>query len=356
MIKLKVNRLKQIIFLIFFFFAYSSLFLFMDCHALTSQDFTIRDPNILFYDNTYYLTGTTSWDGFIGYSSTDLVNWNSHGLIYERNSGAPWAQKLYWAAEFYHANDKFYLFFTAINDTNHRGTGVAIADSPLGPYIDLIDHPLTPPEYHCLDGHPFRDTDGKYYLFYVYEWINEGANGIGELWVQEMKSDFTELLGSPISLFKGGDAKWSNGVVDGPSMLYYSNKYFLFWSSFNQYHYGQYSVGYAYSDSILGPYTQSSEPIITTDGGHSTWFIQQDTGKLMITYHAPNAGPERVQIKELLWDDLHQKWKVNPPDNWGFLGPYPEIMIDIGIYISIAVAGALFVIIIVMRKTKWSKT
>jgi len=225
----------------------------------------------------------------------------------------------------------------------------------MGPYMDLIGHSLTPPQFHCLDGHPFRDIDGKYYLFYVYEWINPEAEGIGELWVQEMSSDFTQLLGTPISLFKGGDARWSGGVVDGPSMLYANNKYYLFWSSFNQYHYGHYSVGYAYSDSIFGPYTQSQQPLMTTDGGHSSWFIEQSSGKRMIVYHSPNRGPERVQIKELLWDDADNKWYVEPPEDLGIFGPYPEIVFSILLYGAIGLVCFITVIFVSLPLVKRNK-
>ena len=42
--------------------------------GLNIEDFWIRDPNILYHNGTYYMTGTTEpWGGFLGYSSTDLV-------------------------------------------------------------------------------------------------------------------------------------------------------------------------------------------------------------------------------------------------------------------------------------------
>ncbi len=117
------------------------------------------------------------------------------------------------------------MFFTAYKDGGIRGTGVAVSDSITGPYIDFIPESLTPKEEHCLDGHLYRHPNGYLYFYYVFEWIN---NGTGEMWVQKISEDFTTLLGTFKSLFKGGDAKWSNGVVDEPSMLYYQGTYYLF--------------------------------------------------------------------------------------------------------------------------------
>lgn len=120
------------------------------------------------------------------------------------------------------------------------------------------------------------------------------------MWIQPISSDYTTLLGNHTALFQGGDAKWSSVVVDGPSMLYINQTFFLFWSSFNQYYNGKYCCGYAKASNLFGPYTQSEEPVIWNDGGHSSWFYRNDTGQLQITYHEPNGGnEERAQIRQL---------------------------------------------------------
>ena len=229
--------------------------------SLTLDEIWIRDPNIIHYNGTYYMTGTTTGDGFLGYSSTDLVHWEAQGYIYQRNSSSIWALQYFWAPEMVYKNGSFFLFFTANSSTYKRATGVAIADNPMGPYTDLCTNPLTPPEWECLDGHLFTDNDGKEYLIFVHEWTDAE---FGEMWMQEISSDYTSLVGEKTYLFKGTDASWSNIVVDGPSMLYKDGIYYLFWSSFGK---RGYNVGYAYADELNGPYFQSKHVVIQDDGG-----------------------------------------------------------------------------------------
>lgn len=286
--------------------------------GLSLDDIWIRDPCIMFHDGTYYITGTTSPDGFLGYSSTDLVSWTLHGFIYERNVSNQWAQQLFWAPEFVEKDGTFYLFFTANSSTRKRATGVAVASHPMGPYVDLGTDPLTPSEWQCLDGHVFRDPAGsgdREYLIFVHEWLDTGT---GEMWIQEISPDYTTLVGEKTMLFRGGDASWSNDVVDGPSMIHHEERYFLFWSSFR----GGYNAGYAESASLLGPYVQSPRPVITGDGGHTTWFRRDGTGDLLVTYHRPNGGGlERARVQELFF--RHGAWFVD-------LGPEVPASLGLG--------------------------
>jgi arabinan endo-1,5-alpha-L-arabinosidase len=260
--------------------------------TLRLEDIWIRDPNILYHDGMYYLTGTTAGDGFLGYSSTDLVFWTAIGHIYTRNASSTWAQFDFWAPEQVFKDGQFYLFFSGKTATTNRSTGVAVATSPTGPYVDLAMNPLTPPEWNCLDGHLFRDDDGSDYFIYSHEWV-DFPSGAGEFWIQPISADYSTLIGEKTYLFRGRDAAWSGGVTDGPSMLKLDATYYLFWSSSHD----GYCCGYASSRSVLGPYTQSLNPTISNDGGHSTWFRRNGTGELLVTYHQPNGGGrERAQI------------------------------------------------------------
>jgi beta-xylosidase len=142
----------------------------LSANQLTLADIWIRDPNICFFNGTYYMTGTTTPnDGFLCYSSKDLENWNAEGYIYQRNASSLWAQMDFWAAEFVQKGNNFYLFFSARTNTTERGTGVAISAShtPLGPFYDLNPYQLTPLEDDCLDGHLYQAPNGSEYLIYV---------------------------------------------------------------------------------------------------------------------------------------------------------------------------------------------
>jgi beta-xylosidase len=296
-----------------------NLFTFFQVQASNQEDYLtldqipIRDPNILLWNGTYYLTGTTSVEGFLGYSSVDSTHWSAHGFIYFRNTSNYWAQRQFWAPEMHEREGKFYLFFTAISENHSRATGVAVADHPLGPYVDLTPDPLTPAGLDCLDGHPFTAPNGTIYLYYSREWIQYRVHGVGEMWVQELAPDYTHLIGSPVTLFKGTDAPGGNVVVDGPWMVYAHGRYYLFWSSFDSRYDGKYCIGYAIADSPLGPFKIEPKTTVRSDGGHCTIFRDKND-LLKITYHQPNAGPERTRIKDLRWNTFKEHWEVIPQE------------------------------------------
>ncbi|MHA1681920.1 MAG: family 43 glycosylhydrolase [Promethearchaeota archaeon] len=303
-------------------------------YPLKLEDIWIRDPNIIFFNGMYYMTGTTASDGFLGYSSPDLVNWQAHGHIYTRNASSTWALRDFWAPEMVHRDGKFYLFFSAKTDATKRGTGVAVSNNPMGPYVDLMADPLTLPAWECLDGHLFSDIggSGKEYLIFVHEWVELE---FGEMWIQEINENYTQLVGSPVYLFKGSDAPWSNKVVDGPSMLRYNGIYYLFWSSFSN----GYGCGYAESHDLLGNYTQSVTRVISKDGGHSTYFRLNGTGDLMITFHRPNGGGmERAEVKKLIY--RKNRWFID-------IGPcihpiffvFPLAFVSLGCYMFLKKVG-----------------
>ncbi|MHA1698123.1 MAG: family 43 glycosylhydrolase [Promethearchaeota archaeon] len=274
---------------------------------MSLDEIWIRDPNIHYSEGKYYMTGTTApSSGFLGYSSPDLEHWKLEGYIYQKNESNKWASSNFWAPEIVQREGKHYLFFTGIAQDTKRGTGVAIADTPAGPFVDLSPDPLTPKDWHCLDGHLFKDIDGKEYLIFVHEWID---GPFGEMWIQQINENYTSLVGNKTYLFKGTDAPWSNVVVDGPAMIYHEGVYYLFWSSYNND--DGYCCGYAYSQSILGPYHQSAKPVIRFDGGHVTIFHENGTERLLITFHRPNSGGlERAKIRELRFTD--GQWTIPP--------------------------------------------
>ena len=78
----------------------------------------------------------------------------------------------YWAPEVYEVKGKFYLFYSAqwkVNPSHELENfriGVAVADSPLGPFIDLANRPVFDPGYPVIDANVLFDTDGKAYLYY----------------------------------------------------------------------------------------------------------------------------------------------------------------------------------------------
>jgi beta-xylosidase len=108
------------------------------------------------------------------FSSSDLVHWVDHGpsLSVDKLS---WADNYAWAPDAAYKNGKYYLIFPAGNGTKDRqnpenstkwmGIGVAVSDSPTGPFKDAIGAPLWKTPY-ANDPSLFIDDDGKAYLYF----------------------------------------------------------------------------------------------------------------------------------------------------------------------------------------------
>ncbi len=71
----------------------------------------IADPSVLFIDGTYYLYGTSAGDGFLCWSSDNLVDWQPLGYAYQRTE-VSWGKSTYWAPEVIAYRGKFYMVFS----------------------------------------------------------------------------------------------------------------------------------------------------------------------------------------------------------------------------------------------------
>ena len=138
------------------------------------------DPYVLQTNGMYYMYGTGGGaeKGFSAYSSKDLINWKPEGQVYFHNNKNGWSDPksawngAYWAPEVYEVNGKYYLFYSAQwkhnpnNEVENFRIGVAVADKPGGPFIDLTDQPIFDPGYPIIDANVFFDGNGKAYLYY----------------------------------------------------------------------------------------------------------------------------------------------------------------------------------------------
>jgi beta-xylosidase len=108
------------------------------------------DPHLTSFNGRYYLYPTT--DGYAGWSGTyykafsspDLVNWTDHGVILDHGPDVTWADTSAWAPAVAAKNGRYYLYFSgglASGDTS-KHIGVAVADSPTGPFRDALGRPL----------------------------------------------------------------------------------------------------------------------------------------------------------------------------------------------------------------------
>lgn len=277
--------------------------------------FPAADPFILRASNGLYYLYCTHEDGsgFPVRSSHDLVTWTDHGLALSA-SHARWGTGCFWAPECYEIGDRYYLFYSADWAYNPTGAlenfriGVAVADTPTGPFEDMADRPLFDPGYPVIDANVYEE-DGRFYLYYSRCCYEHRVNGLEESWIYgvELLPDFTGILGEPVLLLRPEQAwegrsaaatgrRWNEG-----SFLMKHGKTYVMTYSANFFGGPDYAVGYAVAEHPLGPYAKAAEnPILERGGdvtgtGHSCMFDGPDGG-LMIAYHGrtEQTGQARV--------------------------------------------------------------
>ena len=80
---------------------------------------------------------------YLCYSTKDLVNWNYEGVVMNMKDVSWGDAKSAWAGQVVKHNGKYYLYFCSWDKTSEgrQSIGVAVADSPTGPFRD-IGHPV----------------------------------------------------------------------------------------------------------------------------------------------------------------------------------------------------------------------
>uniref|UniRef100_F4C2R5 Glycoside hydrolase family 43 n=1 Tax=Sphingobacterium sp. (strain 21) TaxID=743722 RepID=F4C2R5_SPHS2 len=310
------------------------------------------DPYVLHVaGDKYYMYGTggVAKNGFAAYSSTDLVNWKDEGQVFYAGNPNGWSDSTaawngaYWAPEVYAHNGKFYLFYSAQwsdnpgKEVENFRIGVAVADKPTGPFVDLTDKPIFDPGYPIIDANVLFDDSGKIYLYYsrccykhpveseVATWAKKKGwfDTIEESWVYgvELKPDFSGVIGEPVLLLRppvemsDKQAEWESRSVtskevnrrwtEGSAIFKKGDTYYMMYSA-NYFGGKNYAVGYATSKSPLGPFTKAANnPVlqknsehggVVTGTGHNSVTYSPDGKEMFCVYHARtlSTGEERV--------------------------------------------------------------
>lgn len=167
------------------------------------------------------------------WSSEDCVEWQFESAVHPEDFFMGPSSQC-WAVDCVERNGKYYYYFS---DGNER-TGVAVGDSPAGPFTDVLGKPLldgtvtTTREYDpCV----FEDDDGEFYLIFGGpSWCY--GEGCG-YFIARLNEDMISLAETPRPLLVNHPAD------DKASVNKFNGKYYLTYGGF-----------YAISDSVYGPY------------------------------------------------------------------------------------------------------
>lgn len=107
---------------------------------------------------------------YLCYSSTDLVNWKAEGVAMTMDT-VEWAKDdvSAWASQVMKYNDKYYLYFCSWDKSGKQSIGVAVSDSPTGPFTD-IGEPLVKGSVTKPQMSTFNDIDPT-------AWVETDENG-----------------------------------------------------------------------------------------------------------------------------------------------------------------------------------
>jgi beta-xylosidase len=270
------------------------LFLFSGCREVVEYSGNpvfsgwYADPEGVIYDDTYWIfpTYSAAYEDQVyldAFSSHDLITWEKHSRIIDTNI-VRWAKKAMWAPAIIEKEGRYFLFFGANDiqsDNEPGGIGVAVSNSPGGPYIDHLGRPLID-KFHNgaqpIDQFVFRDIDDKHYLIY---------GGWRHCNIAMLNDDFSGFEAfSDTILFREITPE---GYVEGPFMFIRNGKYYFMWSE-GGWTGPDYCVAYAMADSPFGPFERmgkilQQDPSIATGAGHHSVINIPGTDKWYIIYH-----------------------------------------------------------------------
>jgi beta-xylosidase len=262
------------------------------------------DPDSANFNGTFWVYATVSiafedqtW--FDAFSSEDLVTWTKHPDVFTA-ANSQWAQDSFWAPCIVERNGKYYFYYTANNPVANEGTvgiGAAVADTPAGPFVDLIDHPVVGDHVNGadpMDQQVFVDDDGQMYLIW-------GGSGV---LVAPLKEDMVTLGAWPDNSTAPIEITPNEGFGEGSYMLKHNGIYYFMWSE-GGYGTPDYRVAYAMSDSLKGPFNRiglilSKDGVVADGPGHHSIF--KDGDQYYIAYHRRILGDDVADHRVLAVD------------------------------------------------------
>lgn len=216
-------------------------------------DVFTADPAPIVYDDTVYVyVGQDEaepdqhyvMNRWLVYSSKDMITWKSHGSPL-KPTDFKWCKSDAWAGHTIEKNGKFYWYITCEHNSVHgKAVGVAVGDSPTGPFKDargkaLVTNDMTKAtgiSWDDIDPAVFIDDDGQAWLF----WGNQKA------YYAKLKPNMIELDG-PIHVIPDEQVK---GFTEAPWVHKRGDLYYLSYATgFPE------KTSYSTATSINGPWT-----------------------------------------------------------------------------------------------------
>ena len=290
----------------------------------------IGDPQIVVHEGKYYCYATCecacaphAGSGFNVWVSEDLRNWSEPIRCFE---GAKyWGKSHFWAPEVIYHNGKFVMHYTAKSrELDSLRLGVAVSDSPEGPFVDVHNKPMFDLGYATIDGSVLVCDEGNFF-FYSRDCCENYVDGvrISDLYCVRLNDDLTEAVGEHVHVTRP-TYDWEKKSLallakkptiwnEGPFVIKLGDKYIMNYSA-NYYASNDYAICIAEADHPMGPWIkhEQSNPVLSNRGdlfgaGHNALFTGTD-GKTYTSFHVQTdpdhpSGDRRVVIGEVIFKE-----------------------------------------------------
>lgn len=249
------------------------------------------DPAPMVYNDTLYLyVGCDEKDApensylmreYRLYTTTDMVNWTDHGAPLKTSTFA-WSAGDASAAQCIPRNGKFYWYISSQNRQNPGSSiGVAVGDTPYGPFKDALGHGLVTNDMTTYAGHSWDDLDPTVYIADDGQaWLYWG-NGV--CYRAKLKEDMVSLDGEIEAIDRLDSIAFSGGFTEAPWLYKRGDWYYLIYAAgFPE------SIHYSMSSSAGGKWqakgvvmplergSNTNHPGIVDYKGHSYFFYHND--------------------------------------------------------------------------------
>lgn len=247
-----------------------------------------------------------------------------HGVALKAED-IPWVSKQLWAPDAAFKNGKYYLFFPARDNEGIFRIGVAVSDSPQGPFKPEAE-PIA--GSYSIDPASFVDDDGKAYLYFGGIWggqlqcwktgkfvkdaysTMEAQTGPALLPRVAQLSDDMLSFTSDIKELEIVDAEGKLLASDDHERRFfeaawmhkYKGKYYFSYSTGDT-HFLAYAIG----DNPFGPFTYQGRILDPVQGWTTHHSICEFKDKWYLFYHDTSLSGKNhlrsVKVKELFYDD-----------------------------------------------------
>ena len=255
-----------------------------------------------------------------------------HGIALHIKN-VPWAEKQMWAPDAAYKNGKYYLYFPAKRPDGIFQIGVAVGDSPAGPFTP---EPEPIKNSYSIDPAVFTDENGKHYLYFGGIWGGQ----LQSYRNNEFSPDFKEplshekSLGPRVALLTDDMKQFAESVKEisildqnGLPLLAGDNNRRFFEASwmhkYNGKYYFSYSTGdthficYAIGDNPYGPFIYQGRILNPVVGWTTHHSICSFKGKWYLFYHDSSLSMgvthlRSVKLTELSYDETGKIHLIEP--------------------------------------------